>query len=186
MPYEICVKTRAQQIITFDVEETNTVGEVKKLLQDKTGTADYDQLPLYFNAKELTSEDATLVDLGIVTDGCPGGPILQLGRAAEDAFDVLVQLPDGGEHRVMVSPAFTVAQLKARLTQDLGIPFLMIKLYYDYVELTDSGTMLSYKLPAEAKVQLRTKKELYAGPHAGQKAPTAYTSQVRIPILKVR
>mmetsp|Transcript_8493 Transcript_8493/g.22763 ORF Transcript_8493/g.22763 Transcript_8493/m.22763 type:complete len:168 (-) Transcript_8493:75-578(-) len=166
MPYELCVKSRKQQILLFDVEEMTSVGELKKKIQDKTGMSVGDQPPLFFDAKELTDDSASLLEYDIVPDDCPGGPIVSMGTTAWCPFNVHIQLPSGRVHKEMVTGDSTVAQLKGRITAAVGIPYLAMKLLSADAELKDPCTLTECGVAADGKIQLLTTMKLYAGPTA--------------------
>merc|ERR1712113_1079858 len=153
--YEICVKNRKQQILLFNVEATNTIKDLKKSIEEKTGVNQGEQQPLYFNGLELTDEEATLLEYGVVPDDCPGGPIVMLGTSAWVPFYVNVFLPDGRRHNVLVTITTTVGQLKGRITTEMGVPYLMQKLIVDGKELqNDLLSMGDLEVPPNCKVVL--------------------------------
>jgi len=166
-PYELCVKTRKQEIITFDVQDNYTVAQVKETLKEKIGVAPRDQPPLYFKGLELENDQSTLGGLGIVQDGAPGWPIVEMGRAPNAAFHMHVELPDGKEHKACVAATMTCAQLKSIVSAQCGIPYLMAKLSFQGEELTvDKNSIGDYGIKPECKVICSTKKPLYKGPLA--------------------
>merc|ERR1711918_8221 len=165
-PYEVCIKNRKQQIILLQAEELETIGDLKKKIQEKTGVPVADQQPLYFDGGELNDESAMLLELNIVADDCPGGPIVTMGSSAWAPFTVCLKLPGGKTVKELVSIDTTVGQLKGKITTDFGIPYLMIKLYMEGTELKDLKTLGDMDVPPGCKLELETVKPLYDGPAA--------------------
>ncbi|CAE8586485.1 unnamed protein product [Polarella glacialis] len=167
MSYELCVKSRAQQILVLRVEETDTILDLKKQIQGQIGTPVQDQQPLYFNGQELDDESATLLEYNILADDCPGGPVVQLGSSAgESSFDLECLLPGGRRLKEHVTVDTTVAQLKGRLTSEVGIPYLCMKLSAGLEELRDPFTLRQYRLAGDSRIEVSTTRPLYAGPAA--------------------
>eukprot|EP00913_Durusdinium_trenchii_P020515 g19270.t1 len=111
--------------------------ERSKQAYDQARVAAEADEPLVFNGVELDDEDATLLEYNIVPDDCPGGPVLHLGGAPWRSFDLECQLPSGGHIKEHVTPETTVAQLKGRITSEVGIPYLCMKLFAGRVELRE-------------------------------------------------
>eukprot|EP00440_Ansanella_granifera_P000014 gb/GFBE01000015.1/.p1 GENE.gb/GFBE01000015.1/~~gb/GFBE01000015.1/.p1 ORF type:complete len:166 (+),score=35.51 gb/GFBE01000015.1/:1-498(+) len=164
MPFELCIKSRQQNILVLKVEETDTILDIKKSIKSRLEEAVED--PLYFNGVELTDEDATLLEYNIVQDECPGGPIVHLGRPANVAFNVECKLPSGQPLKECVTRETTVAQLKGRITCEAGIPFLMMKLFSGDVELRDAMPLAHYGIPGSSAIRVATTRPLYTGPAA--------------------
>mmetsp|Transcript_53855 Transcript_53855/g.138729 ORF Transcript_53855/g.138729 Transcript_53855/m.138729 type:complete len:168 (-) Transcript_53855:78-581(-) len=166
MPYELCVKNRKQQILLFDVEEMDTIASLKKKIQDKTGTSVADQQPLYFNAKELSDDNASLLEYDIVPDDCPGGPIVALGGTEWCPFTVRIELPNGRTLKEMVTNDSTAGQLKGRLTAAVGIPYLAMKLFHQSAEIKERSKLGECGVLPDSTIRLETTMPLYQGPEA--------------------
>mmetsp|Transcript_12591 Transcript_12591/g.22240 ORF Transcript_12591/g.22240 Transcript_12591/m.22240 type:complete len:167 (+) Transcript_12591:73-573(+) len=164
MAFEICIKGRQQNITVVRVQEDDTVRMLKKAIQGRLGEKVTE--PIYFNGVELGDEDGILLEYGIVQDACPGGPVLHLGTSAAASFDLSCALPDGDILKEHVSFQTSVAQLKGRITSEVGIPYLCMKLFHDGTELRDPMTLADYKLPADCCIEVATTKKLYRGPAA--------------------
>eukprot|EP00930_Biecheleria_cincta_P078924 TRINITY_DN66561_c0_g1_i1.p1 TRINITY_DN66561_c0_g1~~TRINITY_DN66561_c0_g1_i1.p1 ORF type:complete len:169 (-),score=47.12 TRINITY_DN66561_c0_g1_i1:8-514(-) len=162
--YEICIKSREQNIMVLRVMETDTISEVLAKLKDKLGESV--QQSLFFNGVELTDKEATLLEYNIVADDCPGGPVLNLGGSPWSDFDLECKLPNGSLLKECVTQETTVAQLKGRITSEAGIPYLCMKLFAQGSELRDALTLAHYKLPGQCRVEVVTTRPLYAGPAA--------------------
>eukprot|EP00443_Scrippsiella_acuminata_P040234 CAMPEP_0115234110 /NCGR_PEP_ID=MMETSP0270-20121206/34622_1 /TAXON_ID=71861 /ORGANISM="Scrippsiella trochoidea, Strain CCMP3099" /LENGTH=167 /DNA_ID=CAMNT_0002648843 /DNA_START=113 /DNA_END=616 /DNA_ORIENTATION=- len=165
MPFELSVKSRQQQILIFDVEEVDTIGALKRKIRDKVGSGGMQ--PLFFKGVELADDDASLLEYDIVPDDCPGGPVIALGSGPSDSFCVAIELPGGRVHEEMVTGETTVAQLKGRITSQVGIPYLAIKLFVGDAQLKDRFKLVESGIsPGATKVRLATSMPLYAGPAA--------------------
>merc|ERR1711879_37098 len=116
------------------------------------------------NGQEMNDEGAMLLELDIVPDDCPGGPIVNMGSSAWAPFDVFINLPGGKTIKEHVNIDTTVGQLKGKITTDYGIPYLMMKLYYGESQLKDYKTLGDLDVPAGCKIMLETIKPLYYGP----------------------
>ncbi|CAK9008170.1 unnamed protein product [Durusdinium trenchii] len=164
MPCDLCIKNRQQNILVITVEETDSIRDLRQEIKARVA-AEADE-PLVFNGVELDDEDATLLEYNIVPDDCPGGPVLHLGGAPWRSFDLECQLPSGGHIKEHVTPETTVAQLKGRITSEVGIPYLCMKLFAGRVELRDPLPLERYGLSGDCAVQVRATRPLYAGPAA--------------------
>ncbi|CAL1133617.1 unnamed protein product [Cladocopium goreaui] len=147
-----------QNVLIITVEETDSIREVKQDIKARVAEADE---PLFYNGVELADEDATLLEYNIagsrVPDHCPGGPLIHLGGAPWRSFDL------EPEH---VTAETTVAQLKGRITSEVGIPYLCMKLFAGPVELRDPLPLQRYGLAGDSAVQVMTTRSLYTGPAA--------------------
>mmetsp|Transcript_43108 Transcript_43108/g.138611 ORF Transcript_43108/g.138611 Transcript_43108/m.138611 type:complete len:172 (+) Transcript_43108:88-603(+) len=164
MPYEVSIKSRKQQILLVDVEETDTVAELKKKIKSKLGAGPESQQPLFFNGVELADDEASLLEYDVVPDDCPGGPIVTMGRSPWTPFRLQVELPGGRIYQELVSIDTTVAQVKGRITSEVGIPYLAIKLYAKDTLLKDRLTLADAGVAPGSKIRLSTGMPLYAGP----------------------
>lgn len=152
-----------QNILIITVEETDSIREVKQDIKARVAEADE---PLFYNGVELADEDATLLEYNIVPDDCPGGPVIHLGGAPWKSFDLECRLPSGGHIKEHVTAETTVAQLKGRITSEVGIPYLCMKLFAGPVELRDPLPLQRYGLAGDSAVQVMTTRSLYTGPAA--------------------
>lgn len=164
--FELCVKTRTLQILLFQVDENWTIIQLKQEIETRTNTST-DKFDLFRDTVQLTDEDATLGSLGILPDGCPGGPILTMSRTPYDPYDIVLQKPNGGLHTMYVSKVMSVGQLRAAVCDDLGLPYLMTKLYKNGEELKERKKLEDYDVgPVGEPVEVRTR-----GPRAVQSQP---------------
>ena len=93
---QIHVKTEAEEIITLEVELTDTIGAVKEKIQSKKGIAPADQI-LIFNEQELENE-FTLGDYNIEKDGVLHLQVRSpLGDAKEEALQQLTAAAKGDD-----------------------------------------------------------------------------------------
>merc|ERR1719356_629787 len=104
----------------------DTVGELKKKIREKTGLSALP--PLFVSGRELSDDAASLLEYDVVPDACPGGPVVSLGGTPWAPFKVRVQLPNGRLLQESVGLETTIAQLKGRITAQVGIPYLTMKL----------------------------------------------------------
>merc|ERR1712232_357269 len=102
--------------ILLQVEELERVADLKKKIQEKTGVPVADQQSLYFEGAELNDDAAMLLELNIVADDCPGGPIVTMGSCAWVPFTVSIKLPGGKTVKELVSMDTSVGQLKGKIT----------------------------------------------------------------------
>lgn len=138
--YELCVKARNQSIIILSVTGGTLVSEVRLKIAENSGVVVERQPDLFFQGV-LLPDDKTLEQCGVVPDGCPGGPIVTMGWTRTDPFYVHVKFPDGTLFRAFVTCNSTVAQLRAQITKEAGVPYLMQKLYSDDMELNEFLTL---------------------------------------------
>merc|ERR1711937_820320 len=102
-----------------------------------------------------------LLELNIVKDDCPGGPIVTMGSSVWAPFTVYIKMPGGKTVKELVSLDTTVGQLKGKITTDFGIPYLMMKLFMDNTELKDKKTLGDHDVPPASKLNLETVRPLY-------------------------
>ncbi|CAJ1453340.1 unnamed protein product [Effrenium voratum] len=122
-------------------EETDSIRELKQDLKARLA-AEADCLasaanePLFFNGVELADEDATLLEYNVVPDDCPGGPVVHMGTCP-CSFPSCSSRADQSLRQEHVTGDTTVAQLKGRITSEVGIPYLCMKLFAGTKELRD-------------------------------------------------
>lgn len=92
---------------------------------------------------------------------------MNLGEVEDGAFTVTCVLPDGFVHKDLLTSAMTVAQLKGRITSEVGIPYLCMKLYLDGIELQERRTLGHSGVNGSSQIEVALTRSIYKGPQAG-------------------
>jgi Ubiquitin family len=103
------VKTKDGKVHDIMVAPTDTVKDIKKLLEAKTGVPAGQQVLIDSSGKELDNDNATADDVGI-----KAGSVLTLQAKA---MKITIELPDGTTHLIEIDALDQSKQIEAKLSK---------------------------------------------------------------------
>ena len=103
------VKTKDGKVHEIMVAPTDTVGDIKKQLEDKTGVPADQQILTDDGGKELDKDGATAADVGI-----KAGSTLPLDSKR---MKISIEMPDGSKHTIEIDAFDQSKDIKAKISK---------------------------------------------------------------------
>jgi hypothetical protein len=138
------VSTPAGEVITFDVEYSDTIASLKTAIKESEGIQVYQQ-SLFF-AGELLGDSKTFADIGISE-----GATINL----ETTFTLTVETPTKSLN-LTVEYLDPISSIKEKILSSEGIPVAVQKLSKDEVPLEDGKTCADSALTEGSIIKLST------------------------------
>ena len=145
--HAIFVKNFPGKAITLIVEASDTIDNVKSKIQDKISIP-ADQQRLVFASKYLENGH-TLAEYKVRQQAT-----IQLASSLVGGVKISVTLRSGKDITLEVNESETVADLKAKIEDQEGVPAHQYCLTYDGTELENDRKLSSYKFKANATLHM--------------------------------
>lgn len=142
-PMEIHVRTPRGKVIDLFVEPTDTIDDVKRMVQDEEKIPTKDEIRLRFNDKPL-DDKPTLEESGI-----QNGDVLDM-----EPMIICVKDTRNKTHTLTVDPADRVRDVKKQIERKEGTPVEQQRLFFGPKELKDGPTLRDSGIKHKDTLQL--------------------------------
>ena len=157
-PLEIFVQVTSQEIITLEVDSSDTIGNLKEKIKDKKGFPAEEQ-HLFFQRKKL-KDDRTVSDYNIQNESTLN---LFLQVPAEQMYRLEVNILTENRRRVtlVVNASDSTLELKRKIEDMTGVPRHKQSLSFAGTELENACSISAYDIRNKSVIDLVVKIKVY-------------------------
>lgn len=147
-------KTLNGNTITLESEPTDSIGNIKKQIQDKEGIP-LDEQKLFFEGKQLDN-NLTLQDYNITNDNLLSLTLFLRGGGldGEGTKQVFIKTLSGKTITLEVKDSDTIQSIKDKIKDIEGIPAEQQRLVFNGKQLEDNNTIADYGIQADSSIHL--------------------------------
>ena len=149
---QVFIKTLTGRTIVLNVEHDDTVGTVKRKIQEQERIPAEMQRLIFVG--ELLDDRVRFLDYRVEYESA-----VHLAISAGDSFQLSVSLPRGGSALLEVLPSDTVASVKWNIQDKEGVPFDVQQLSFEGRRLSDADTIAGSGIAPNNSVVLLTTDE---------------------------
>ena len=153
-PLEIFVQVMHQEIITLEVDSSDTIGHLKEKIKDKKGFPAEEQL-LFFQSKTQLNEDRTVSDYNIQNKSTVKLS-LQIYR-----LEVTILTEGRSPVTLEVNATDSILELKREIQDMTGVPLKQQCLSFAGIELENECTIFAYNIQNKSSINLVVKIKVY-------------------------
>ena len=153
-PLEIFVQVMHQEIITLEVDSSDTIGNLKEKIKDKKGFPVEEQL-LFFQSKTQMKDDQTVSDYNIQNKSTV--------KLSLQIYRLEVTILTEGRRPVTleVNATDSILELKREIQDMTGVPLKQQCLSFAGIELENERTIFAYNIQNRSSINLVVKIKVY-------------------------
>ena len=153
-PLEIFVQVRSREIVTLEVDSSDTIGNLKEKIKDKKGFPAEEQR-LFFQGKTELKDDRTVSDYNIQNKSTVN-LLLQIDR-----LEVTILREGTRLVTVEVNATDSILELKREIQGKTGVPLKKQSLSFAGMELENERTIFAYNIRNKSSINLVVKIKVY-------------------------
>ena len=153
-PLEIFVQVMHQEIITLEVDSSDTIGNLKEKIKDKKGFPAEEQR-LFFQGKTELKDDRTVSDYHIQNKSTVN-LLLQIDR-----LEVTILTEGMRLVTLEVNATDSILELKREIQDMTGVPLKQQCLSFAGIELENERTIFAYNIQNKSSINLVVKIKVY-------------------------
>ena len=154
-PLKIFVQVMNQDIITLEVDSSDTIGNLKEKIKDKKGFPAKQQL-LFFQSKTQLKDDRTVSDYNIQNKST-----VKLSLQSHLEVTILTEGRRPVTLEVDATSTDSILELKRQIQDMTGVPLKQQCLSFAGIELENERTIFAYNIQNKSSINLVVKIKVY-------------------------